>query len=639
MLPRARQGINILFITLGTALTVYIVFAAFGFVSSSSVHYSNFVLANMTMASLLVLGKLLDEKLTDVKKRFWHVRLLLAVIAMVLVIFGGSYLRLNAVRLETIQPFFEELDFWIGLLFLCGVMILNWFHWGWLLTSLIILVIVYFFYGHLVPYQLLMHPEYDLNFVMSYMGLGLNQGMFWLVRMAADTIYFLIIYASILLGVGMLRLVIEIGKVAGNRMQGGAAFPAIIGSGIVASVMGVAVANVVLTGRLTIPMMKKHGYSNSMAGAIEAVASTSGQIMPPVMGLAAFLIADYLNLPYAEVALAALIPGLLFVIGVSIGVIASAQRERLPFLDERVDVDAVIRLLPAFLISFCAVLILLIGFYSPSLAGLAGIVLALIFASLQGKYRPKLKEMISAFEDGLVIVTILSLLLIAVGPLAQTFLTTNLAGRLGIVLVDILPDSVFLMLLGTMIVSLFLGMGLPTPVAYIVVALTLVPFMQQIGVPALAAHFFVFYFAVFSTLTPPVATSVIAAAKLADASFLGTALDAMKLMLTTFIIPFGFVFHPELMSFPNVTWGVVPPVLLILVLQGTSSVFCYGYFLRNLTKYERGAFGFLTFVGVSVLIDKDFANWIVFCVLLTTAVAWIYLTRGRSIQTVPSRKA
>jgi TRAP transporter 4TM/12TM fusion protein len=639
MLPRAKQGINFLFVTLGTALTVYIAFAAFGFVSSSSVHYTNFVLAIMTMASLLVLQKLLDEKLTDDRKRFWHARLFLALIATVLVIVGGSYLRLNAIRLETIQPFFEELDFWIGLLFLCGVMILNWFHWGWLLTSLIILVIVYFFYGHLVPYQLLMHPEYDLDFVMSYMGLGLNQGMFWLVRMAADTIYFLIIYASILLGVGMLRLAIEIGKAAGNRVRGGAAFPAIIGSGIIASVMGVAVANVVLTGRLTIPMMKKHGYSSTMAGAIEAVASTSGQIMPPVLGLAAFLIADYLNLPYAEVALAAVIPGLLFIIGVSIGVVIFSQRERLPFLGERVDVGAVMRLLPAFLISFGAVLILLVGFYSPSFAGMAGIALVLVFAPFQGRYRPKLKELFAAFQDGLVIVTILSLLLIAVGPLAQTFLTTNLASRLGIVLVDILPDSVVLMLLGTMIVSLFLGMGLPTPVAYIVVALTLVPFMQQIGVPALAAHFFVFYFAVFSTLTPPVATSVIAAAKLADASFIGTALDAMKLMLTTFIIPFGFVFHPELMSFPNLTWEVVPPVVLIIVLQWTSSVFCYGYFFRDLTKFERGAFGFFTFVGASVLIDKDLANWIVFSVLVTAAVTWIYLTRDRLIQAVPSGKS
>ena len=638
-MPRAKQGINFLFVTLGTALTVYIAFAAFGFVSSSSVHYTNFVLAIMTMASLLVLQKLLDEKLTDDRKRFWHARLFLALIATVLVIVGGSYLRLNAIRLETIQPFFEELDFWIGLLFLCGVMILNWFHWGWLLTSLIILVIVYFFYGHLVPYQLLMHPEYDLDFVMSYMGLGLNQGMFWLVRMAADIIYFLIIYASILLGVGMLRLAIEIGKAAGNRVRGGAAFPAIIGSGIIASVMGVAVANVVLTGRLTIPMMKKHGYSSTMAGAIEAVASTSGQIMPPVLGLAAFLIADYLNLPYAEVALAAVIPGLLFIIGVSIGVVIFSQRERLPFLGERVDVGAVMRLLPAFLISFGAVLILLVGFYSPSFAGMAGIALVLVFAPFQGRYRPKLKELFAAFQDGLVIVTILSLLLIAVGPLAQTFLTTNLASRLGIVLVDILPDSVVLMLLGTMIVSLFLGMGLPTPVAYIVVALTLVPFMQQIGVPALAAHFFVFYFAVFSTLTPPVATSVIAAAKLADASFLGTALDAMKLMLTTFIIPFGFVFHPELMSFPNLTWEVVPPVVLIIVLQWTSSVFCYGYFFRDLTKFERGAFGFFTFVGVSVLIDKDLANWIVFSVLVTAAVTWIYLTRDRLIQAVPSGKS
>ena len=125
-----------------------------------------------------------------------------------------------------------------------------------------------------------MHPEYDANFVMNNIGLGTTDGMFWLSRLAADHIYFLVIYAAILLGVGMLKMVIEIGKLTGNRVRGGAAFPAIIGSGIVASVMGQAVSNVVLTGRLTIPMMKSHGYRKEMAGAIEAVASTSGQIMP-----------------------------------------------------------------------------------------------------------------------------------------------------------------------------------------------------------------------------------------------------------------------------------------------------------------------------------------------------------------------
>ena len=510
-------------------------------------------------------------------------------------------------------------------------MILNWFHWGWLLTSLVILVMGYFFFGHLVPIPLLMHPEYDANFVMNYIGLGTTDGMFWLSRLAADHIYFLVIYAAILLGIGMLKMVIEIGKLTGNRVRGGAAFPAIIGSGIVASVMGQAVSNVVLTGRLTIPMMKSHGYRKEMAGAIEAVASTSGQIMPPILGLAGFIIAVFLNVAYIEVAMAALIPALLFLSGTCIGIVVGAYRERLPRLREPVDMAVIGRLLPAFLVSFSAVLILLVGYYSPALAGLAGLLLALTMAPFQGRFRPKLKALYDAFEDGLVIVALLSLLLIAIGPLAQTFQTTNLAGRLGSILVLVLPNSTFLMLLGAMVVALLLGMGLPTPVAYLMVALTLVPFLQQIGIEPLLAHFFVFYFAVFSTLTPPVAVSALAAAKLSGGSFLGTAFDAMKLMLATFIIPFGFVYNPQLMSFPHLSWDVVPPVILLLILQVTSSLLCYGYFLRDLNGYERGMFGVVTVAGMVLLINGGVAPLAVFLALLAASAGWVFLTRTRAV--------
>ena len=325
--------------------------------------------------------------------------------------------------------------------------------------------------------------------------------MFWFARVAADNIYFLIIYASILLGVGMLKLVIEVGKVAGNHVRGGAAFPAIIGSGIVASVMGQAVANVVLTGRLTIPMMKERGFRPNMAGAIEAVASTSGQIMPPVLGLAGFIIAVFLNIPYLDVALAGLIPALLFLSGATIGVLSEALRAGLPTLNETIDGTVIVRLLPPFLISFGVVLWLLLGYYSPSYAGLFGIVAALAACAFQGRHRPTRAELLEAFTDGMRLVTLLSLLLIAIGPLAQTFQTTNLAQRLGVLFSQIVPDSTLLILSGAMVISLLLGMGLPTPVAYLVVALSLTPFIQSAGVEPLVAHFFVFYFAVFSTLT------------------------------------------------------------------------------------------------------------------------------------------
>ena len=619
------------FTVLGTILTLYIGVSVFGLISNSKIFYSTFVFLVMCMASLLAFKDLLEDRITQVKRKFWKTRLCIAIVGTILAVFGSGYVRINTLRLDAVHPFFESVDITIGVLMVVGVLILNFLHWGWLLTSLIVIIVCYFFFGYLVPYPILQLPQYDLGFVIHYLGLGVSEGMFWLARLAADKLYFLVIFAAILLGVGMLKMVIEIGKVTGRRVQGGAAFPAIIGSGIVASVMGQAVSNVVLTGRLTIPMMKNHGYRKDMAGAIEAVASTSGQIMPPILGLAGFIIALFLNVPYIEVALAALIPALLFLSGTTFGVIICAKHEKLKQMKDVVDKQAIWRMFPTFFISFAAVVILLVGYYSPAIAGVVGIALAVGLCPLQGRYRPKLKEMYAAYVDGLIIVTLLSLLLVAIGPLAQTFLTTNLSNRLAIVLVKVLPESQFLLLLGTMVVSLFLGMGLPTPVAYVVVSLTLVPFLQQGGIEAILAHFFVFYFAVFSTLTPPVAVSALAAAKLSGGTFIGTAVDGMKLMLTTFIIPYGFVYHPELLSFPNVSWSIVPPILLILLLQWSSSVVCYGYFIRDLNWPERWSFLAVTAVGFSYLINERNIELIALIVLLVLCVGWVLYTQKREV--------
>lgn len=628
---RIRTTLTYLFLALGTLLTIYIGVSVFGLISNSKVFYATFVFMIMCMSSLHAFNELLDQYIAKSSSGIWFIRLGIAVVGTLLAVGGSGYVRLNALRLDAIHPFFETFDITIGVLFIVGVMLLNFLHWGWLLTSLIVIIILYFFFGYMVPYPILKLPEYDVGFVIHYLGLGVSEGMFWLARLAADKLYFLVIFAAILLGVGMLKMVIEIGKLTGRHVQGGAAFPAIIGSGIVASVMGQAVSNVVLTGRLTIPMMKSHGYRKDMAGAIEAVASTSGQIMPPILGLAGFIIALFLNVPYIEVALAALIPALLFLSGATFGVITCAKQERLEKMTDEIDYTAIWRMLPTFLASFTAVVILLVGYYSPAIAGMIGIALAVGLCVFQGRYRPKLREMYDAFLDGLVIVTLLSLLLVAIGPLAQTFLTTNLSNRLAIVLVQVLPDSKILLLVGTMVVSLFLGMGLPTPVAYVVVSLTLVPFLQQGGIEAILAHFFVFYFAVFSTLTPPVAVSALAAAKLSGGTFLGTAKDGMKLMLTTFIIPYGFIYHPELLSFPNVTWEVAPPVLLILSLQWTSSIVCYGYFVRDLTWTERWGYLAVTAAGFSYLINDRLIELVAFAVLLILMVGWTIATRTRQV--------
>ncbi|MEE8189074.1 MAG: TRAP transporter fused permease subunit [Kiloniellales bacterium] len=620
-----RLALSVPFWAAGAVLTFYIGLNVFGFIRNSSEHYATFVLAIVVMTGLLALRNAVDRQGGRAPDwRFWA-RLAAALLGSLLATAGAGFVLLNAVRFEMIQPFFEPFDVQMGLVLAAGILILTWIHWGPLLTAIVVGAIVYFFYGHQIGNVLFAHPEYDTNFVMNYVSLGTNQGFYWLAQVAADSIYFLIFYAAILLGLGMLQMVLEIGKVSGRYIHGGASFPAIVGSGIVASVMGQAVSNVVLTGRFTIPMMKENGYRASMAGAIEAVASTSGQIMPPILGLAGFIIASFLNVPYIEVALSALIPAFLFLSGVTIGILIYARRYKLPKLETRADRKLILRMLPAFLGSFIVVLVLLLNYHSPAFAGLAGTAVALVLCLFQGRYRPKLKKFLESVEDGLVLIALLSLLLIAIGPLGQVILTTNLSGRLGAALVGILPDIKVVLLLGAMVVSLVLGMGLPTPVAYVVVVLALSPFLQQLGVPALHAHFFVFYFAVFSTLTPPVAVSVLAAAKLANARFLDTAADAMKLAVTTFLIPFAFVFHPQLLSFPNLTWSVIPPVVLLLVLQWTVSVAAYGYFRRNLGAVERTAFTLVSLAGFLAIVTPGATTKLLFALLLVLTMGWILL--------------
>jgi TRAP transporter 4TM/12TM fusion protein len=632
-MPRAlaltQTVVDGLFWLFGLGLSAYLAAACFGFISNSSEHYSNFIFGVVGMSGFVTINNLIDQRLNSEGKITWFwSRFSTAVVGTLLALLSSGYVRWHAVRLETIQPFFPPSDFYMGLVFLSSILLLNWFHWGTLLTVMIVGSVVYFFFGDLIPYPLLATPPYDPEFVMNYMGLGTNEGLFWFAREAADSMWFLVLFAGALIAIGSLRMVLEVGKGAGNWFVGGAAFPAIIGSGVVASIMGTAVATVVLTGRLTIAMMKEKGYSPAMAGAIEATAGTAGQIMPPVLGLGAFIIAALLNKPYVEIALAAVIPGLLYMTGVTAGVLVFARRNRLPMLSETVDKALIFRLLPAFLISFSIVMYMLVSYYSPSLAGLIGMLVALFLGLLQGRDRVRWRNVVPAFKEALAMAAVLSLLLIAIGPLGQAFLTTNLANRLGTVAILFLPDSQILMLIGAAALALVLGLGLPTPVAYIVTALALVPFLQQLGVQALMAHFFVFYFAVYSALTPPVAVASLAAAKIAGADLNDCTWESQKLMLTTFVIPFAFVYYPSLMSFPHLTWEVLIPVVTCLVLQWTVAIACYGYFLRDQTNLERALWAAVSLVGYAALCGGGINTNAAFVVLMACMTAYVYLTRA-----------
>ena len=630
-LARVNRALRVLTGVAGALLTLYVTLALFGLVRSSSQHYAAFTFAVMFMAGLIGVRAAIERRASDAEWRGFRTRLGVALAGFVLASAGGLYILWHAKRLEVAAPYFDNFDMTVGLLFTAGVLILTWLHWGAVLTLVIAAAIAYFFYGHLLAHPLLTHPQYEPNFVMNYVGLGTTQGFFWFAQTAVDDIYYLVLYASVLFGIGMLHSIIEMGKAMGNRIAGGAAGPAVIGSGVVSMVMGVAVSNVVLTGRFTIPMMKKYGYSPAMAGAIEAAASTSGQIMPPVLGLAAFIIASFLGMKYIEVVKAAVIPGILYMTGIAIAVMVYARRHRLPKLTETVDAGIIWRTFPAFFVSFVAVCWLLLDYYSPSVAGLAGCLIALALSLIQGRYRPSLGQLALALEEGLELMALLALLLIAIGPLGQAFLTTGFSGRLGTYLVHLLPDNSLLLLIGAAVLSLILGMGLPTPVAYLVVALALVPFLQQLGVKAFLAHYFVFYFAVYSALSPPVAVAALAGAKIAGAGFWETCRESMKLAATTFIIPFAFVYRPQLLAFPNLGWNVLPPIVEILLVQWTSSIALFGHFRRPLANVERCLFGALTLLGYWAMITEAIHSTYVFVGAAAALLTTVGLRRSTAV--------
>ncbi|MHC4241351.1 MAG: TRAP transporter large permease subunit [Planctomycetota bacterium] len=295
----------------------------------------------------------------------------------------------------------------------------------------------------------------------------------------------------------------------------------------------------------------------------------------------------------------------------------------------------IFRMFPTFFVSFTLVLVLLFLYYSPNVAALAGIISMLAISFFQGKeFRPRLKTFTDSFRSGLNVCTVLSLLLVAIGPLCQMATTTDIASKLSTLLAMTLPHNIPLILVGAMIISIFLGMGLPTPVAYLLVAITIAPFLQELGVPVFVSHMFGFYFAIFSTVSPPVAISCLAASKISGGTFLGTVRESLRLSLPTFIIPFAFAFNPDLFTFPKVTLNGLIAFFLTFFCQFCLVVALYGFLFRRLNVVERILFGITSAFGIWYLIYHSTFFLVMFLSLGMGVILWNF---ANSRQAVPEK--
>jgi TRAP transporter 4TM/12TM fusion protein len=517
---------------------------------------------------------------------------------------------------------------------------------GWPLVIIAACFILYALFAYIFPGDFY-GRGWSISRLATYLYLDANGIFGQALQVGASIVVVFVIFGEVLYVVGGAEFLSDFSLALMGRFRGGQAKIAIVSSSLFGNISGSAVANVVVDGAFTIPMMKRAGYAPPVAAAVEAVASTGGQIMPPVMGAAAFLIAEYLQIPYASVALAALVPAVLYYVALFIQVDLLAARNRIHGLPAH----ELPRLLPvlkrsATFVCPLAVLIVLMFFLNrrPEEAGLIAALSALIVGYLTPGVKIGRHELVTILTNSgrgmLEIAAITGLAGVVIGVLQLT----GLGFTLTLTLLNIGQSNALLLLVLTAIVSIILGMGMPTTAVYVLLAVLVAPGLAKLGILPIAAHLFIFYFGMLSMVTPPVCMASYAAASIGRTDPVKTGWHAMRLCAIAYVVPFLFVFSPSLLLVGHwyevllsVTTAVIGAILL--------GVGLVGFLFRPIGVLKRMLF-LVSATGLLIPIvhSGQFAalTWavngggLVLAVLLVT-LEWLARQASTQTTTVPER--
>ena len=409
------------------------------------------------------------------------------------------------------------------------------------------------------------------------------------INVCSKYIVMFIIFGAFLERTGIADFFIKIANALVGRFSGGPAKVAVVASALEGMVSGSSVANTVGSGAVTIPLMKKTGYKPEFAAAAEAAASTGGQIMPPIMGAAAFLMAETVGVPYSNIVVKAILPAILYFAGVFIAVHLEAKKEGLRGLTREELPKLKPLLKQTYLLIPLVLLIYLVGTSKNTIAYAAAYaIVAAIFVSLFNKEHritPKrLLEALAAGGQGMI--TVAAACGVA-GIIAGVIGVTGLAYILFNGIVALAGNHVIVALFLTMLCCIVLGMGVPTTANYCIMAATCAPILIQMGVPAIAAHFFVFYFGIVADLTPPVALAAYAGAAIAQANPMKTAFTSTKLAIGAFIVPYVFALNPAMLFIDTTPFEVILICITSFIGIFAVSASLQGYFIKPMPWYER----------------------------------------------------
>lgn len=465
--------------------------------------------------------------------------------------------------------------------------------------------------GPMLPITALLFLAYGLTFTATLPSVILEQlfltpeGIFGIpIAVSATFMVLFILFGSLVERMGVGQLFMDFAVSITGRQAGGPAKVACVTSGLFGSVSGSAVANVMTTGTFSIPLMKRMGFKPAFAGAVEAVASTGGQIMPPVMGAAAFVMAEYLGVSYLTVAKYALAPALLFYIALFAAVHFEAKRKGIGSVpkEEQVPLKEVLTERGHLFLPLIIIVAVLVLGYSAPYAALCGILSVIPVAAMRKSTRHyvTIDNILEALENGMRNVLAIASACACAGIVVGVIDITGLGLDFSNFVIEAAQDKLILALLLSMVAGIILGMGMPTTPAYIVQVALLVPALVKLGVQVEAAHLFVFYFAILSAITPPVAMAVYAANTLSQAKIMESSWAAVKLGATGFIVPFMFVYEPAILM------QGTPIQVAIVITQATIGVILLAaalqrYFFGRLSN----VMSFILFLASLCLIYPD----------------------------------
>lgn len=473
----------------------------------------------------------------------------------------GVYYIVENPRLVTRMPFVDEpalADVLVGCLFLALLLEACRRFVGAGLTVLTLGFVAYAFVGPWLP-GFLRHGGTAFSRFLDQQVLS-TEGVFGIPALVSATyIYLFVFFGTFMTRVGLIRFFTDLALALAGWSRGGAGKVAVISSGLLGMINGSAIANAVTTGAFTIPLMKRAGYRPEFAAGVEATASMGGQLIPPVMGAAAFIMAETLGVPYATVALSAAIPGVLYFFAVGVMVHFEAARQGLPLLLRR-DLPGLGQVLAAgshLLVAPAALVYFMVQGRTPLYAGLWAILVGAAASFLRRETRLTLRGTVEALVETAQNALPVALACATVGIVVGVVAVTGLGLKIASGIVGLSGGSLLLTLVFAMVAALVLGTGLPTSATYIITSIMAAPALLQLGVPALVAHMFVFYFGILADLTPPTAISTYATSAIAGSDVWRTQWTAMLLALSGFLIPFSFAYDPAMLLVQATPLGVV----------------------------------------------------------------------------------